>query len=382
MELTIQQGDLAFCAGKALATVATKSPMPLLSCLLLEADKAGLRVIGTDLEVTTAVRVPCAVKSTGRLAVAARHFQEVVRKMPRGPLGLALKGERCEVRYGEGKGWAEFPIQNADEFPKLPELKGDGAVTLAGDALARLLERTSYAASSEETRPQLNGVLVQGGDKLIGFVATDGHRLARATLKGSFGGVSREGVIVPRRALGAVSRTAEEATSGVELTVAAARNQAGFAAQVGEFRVEILTRLLDGPYPNYEQVIPKDNPHELMVSRTELMEAVDRASSHADNVTRQVRMAVRRGQVQVSSSTEVGAGSEEVAAQYAGDDMDVGYNATYLMDILRTIGTEQVRFRLKTPLSAGVVEPVGELPQTGEEMLCLIMPLRLPDVAA
>lgn len=379
MELTIQQGDLAFCAGKALATVATKSPMPLLSCLLLEADKSGLRVVGTDLEVTTAVRVPCSVSSPGRVAVAARHFQEVVRKMPRGTVTLSLKGERCEVRYGDGKGWAEFPTQNADEFPKLPELKGDGNASLAGDALARLLERTSYAASSEETRPQLNGILVQGGDKGLSLVATDGHRLARAALKGGFAGISREGVIVPRRALGAVGRTAEEATSAVEITVAASRNQAGFAAHVGEFRVEIMTRLLDGPYPNYEQVIPKDNPYELSVSRVDLMDAVDRASSHADNVTRQVRLALRKGRVQVSSSTEVGAGSEDVAATYSGEDMDLGYNATYLMDILRTLATEQARFRLKTPLSAGVVEPVGALPQNGEEMLCLIMPLRLPD---
>jgi DNA polymerase-3 subunit beta len=382
MELTIQQGDLAYGAGKALATVAAKSPMPLLSCLLLDADKNGLRLVGTDLEVTTVVRVPCAVGAAGRVAVAARHFHEVVRKLPRGPLTLALKGERCEVRYGEGKGWAEFPTQAADEFPKLPELKGDGAVSLAGDALARLLERTSYAASSEETRPVLNGVLLQGAEKVLSLVATDGHRLARATLKGGFGGFSREGIIVPRRALSAVARTAEEATGAVELSVAAGRNQAGFAAQVGEYRVEIISRLLDGPYPNYEQVIPKDNPHELDVARAELMDAVDRASSHADNVTRQVRLALRHDKVQVSSSTEVGAGSEDVAARYQGEDMDVGYNATYLMDILRTMDTERVCFRLRTPLSAGVVEPVGDLPQKGEDLLCLIMPLRLPDLAA
>jgi DNA polymerase-3 subunit beta len=381
MELTVQQGDLAYGAAKALATVAVKSPQPLFSCLLLEADVQGLRLVGTDLDVTTVVRVPATVKKPGRTAVAARHFHEVVRKMPGGALAMAIKGERLEVRYGDGRGWAEFPTQSADEFPKLPELKGDGKVSLAGDALARLLDRTSYSASTEETRPVLNGVLVQGGDKQLSMVATDGHRLARATLKGSFSGLAREGIIVPRRALGAVTRTAEEATSPVEITVAAGVNQAAFAAQVGEYRVEIVTRLLTGTYPDYDRVIPKDNPHELKVKRADLIDAVDRAASHADNVTRQVRFAVGKGTLKVSSSTEVGAGSEDVQASYDGTDMEIGYNATYLLDLLRTMASDEVCVRLKTPINAGVVEPVGELPHKGEELLCLIMPLRLPDVA-
>ncbi len=380
MELNTQQSDLAYAAAKALATVSSKSPMPLLSCILLEADREGLRMVGTDLEVTTAVRLPCKVSAPGRMAVAARHFHDVVRKLPSGPITLARKGERCEVRYG--KGWAEFPTQNPDEFPKVPEFKGETQVTIAGDALARLLARTSYAASSEETRPQLNGVLFQGGNKHLSLVATDGHRLARAILQGGFSALSAEGIIVPRKALGAVERTAEQTTGPVEITVAGGRHQAGFAAQVGDYRIEIITRLLEGPYPDYERVVPKDNPHSATVSRDELVDAVDRAASHADNVTRQVRLAIRPAQIQVSSSTEVGAGNEEVAAAYEGEPMDLGYNATYLMDILRSMSTDQVRFRLKTPLSAGVIEPVGELPEKGEELLCLIMPLRLPDQAA
>ena len=111
MELTIQQTDLAFAAGKALGSVSAKSPMPLLSCLLLEADKGALRVTGTDLEITTAVTVPCEVESPGRVAVPGRHFHEVVRKIARGPLTLSQNGEQCEVRYGNGKGWSRFPTR-------------------------------------------------------------------------------------------------------------------------------------------------------------------------------------------------------------------------------------------------------------------------------
>jgi len=252
-------------------------------------------------------------------------------------------------------------------------------VSLPGDVLARLVARSLYATSTEETRPQLNGVLVHGSDKQVAFVATDGHRLAKATRKGAFEGLSKDGVIVPGRALQAVSRVSEEATSPVEMEVAASRNQAGFTTQVGEFGVQILTRLLEGPYPNYEQVIPRDNPKELKVRRADLMEAVDIVSSHADNITRQVRFSLRKGSLGVSSATELGAGEHRIEAEYAGDDLEIGYNATYVLDMLKSVPSEHVMFRLKTALAAGVVEPVGALPQADEDLLCLVMPLRLPD---
>jgi DNA polymerase-3 subunit beta len=381
MQLTIQQGDLAFAAARALGSVSSKSPLPLLSCILIEAGKDGLRLTGTDLDVTTSVRVPCEVKQSGRAAVSARHFNEVVRKMPRGPMALSIENNQCVVRYGDGKGWSKFPTQDAADFPRIPELKAEATASLGGDVLSRLIARTGYAASTEETRPQLNGVLLQGGERQILFVSTDGHRLSRASRKGAFGGLGKDGVIIPSRALQAVSRTAEEATSPVEIEIAAGRNQAGFSAQVGEYRVQILTRLLEGPYPNYEQVIPKSNPHELIAGRTELIQAVDIVASHADNVTRQVRFSLKKDRLGVSSATELGAGEQEIGARYGGDDMEIGYNAGYLLDILRSIPTEEVVFRLNTALAAGVVEPVGALPEQDEGLLCLIMPLRLPDTA-
>src|SRR5512134_507685 len=231
MELSIQQGDLAYAVGKAFASVSAKSPMPLLSCLLVEADTSGLRVTGSDLDVTTAVTVPCTVTAVGKVAVSARHFNEVVRKMPRGPLQVAIAGEQCEVRYGDGKGWSRFPIQDASDFPRIPELKAENQATLEGDALARLIARSSYAASTDATRPNLSGVFVQAGEKQVTFVATDGHRLARAARKGAYGGLGKDGVIIPSRALAAVSRTAEEATGPVAIEIAAGRNQAGFTTQ-------------------------------------------------------------------------------------------------------------------------------------------------------
>jgi DNA polymerase-3 subunit beta len=382
MELTIQQGDLAFAVGKAFGSVSTKSPMPLLSCLLIEAEKNTLRITGTDLELTTAVTVPCTVTSVGKAAVSARHFNDVVRKIPRGPVTLTLAGEQVEVRYGDGVGWSRFPVQDASEFPRVPEVKGETKVVIEGDALSRLIARTAYAASTDATRPQLAGVLLHGSDQQIVMVSTDGHRLARAGRKGAFAALGRDGIIVPTRALSAVSRTADEATSPVTIEIAGARNQASFTTQVGEYKVQILVRLLQGPYPNYEQVIPKNNPRQVTLGREDLLEAVDIVASHADNVTRQVRFSIRGEQVGIASATELGAGEHQVSADYQGEDLDIGYNASYLIDMLKSIPTEKVTMRLGTALGAGIIEPVGALTQTDEELTCLIMPLRLPDAAS
>jgi DNA polymerase-3 subunit beta len=300
--------------------------------------------------------------------------------MPKGTLTLTVRNGQCQVDYGEGKGWSRFPVQDPAEFPRIPELKGESRITLDGATLSRLAARTMYSTSTEETRPQLNGVLLVGIEKGLTFVATDGHRLSRASRKGSYAGLTAQGIIVPTRALQTVSRTAEEATSPVEIEVASGRNQAGFSTQVGEYRVQIITRLLEGVYPNYEQVIPKDNPHSLTVSRNDLIQAIDIVASHADNVTKQVRFSVRKEDLGVSSTTpELGAGEQRLTAKYDGEPLEIGYNASYLLEILRCIPTEQVLFRLKTSLSAGVIEPVGALPQSEEDLLCLIMPLRLPD---
>lgn len=380
MDLTIQQGDLAFAVARALGSVPQKSAQPLLNCLLLQADKSSLRVTGSDLDLTTSVTVPCLGQAPGRVAVNAKHFHEVVRKMPRGAVTLRLEKNQLEAGYGEGKGWSRFPVQKSDEYPTPPELKGDLKVTLPGETLARLVERSAYAVSEETTRASLNGVFLHGSSQQVAFVATDGHRLARATCKGAFGDLTREGVIIPARALSTMSRAAAEATSPVEIRIADGKGHAGFVAQVGEFRVAVTARLLEGPYPNYEQVIPKDNPRSLTVSRAELMEAVDIVASHADSNTQQVRFSLKGNHLAVSSATaDFGAGEQKVDAEYAGEDMDIGYNARYLLQTLRNIPTEKVVFRLKTALSAGIVEPAGALAQADEELLCLVMPLRLPD---
>jgi DNA polymerase-3 subunit beta len=275
------------------------------------------------------------------------------------------------------------PRQNDQEFPVLPTIKADSKASIEGPALARLIARSAYAVSSDETRPMLNGVYVQAEGQHVAFVATDGHRLARAVRKGEFGGLGKQAVIVPSKTIGALGRLASEATSPVEIAVSTQRNHIAFKLRIGQNDVTVYSRLLEGPFPNYEQVIPKNNPKQLVVSRQQLREALDRVATHSDNITHQVRFGVAPSEVRLSVNTaDVGSGEETVEAKYDGEEIEVGYNANYLLDILRTIETENVLFRLNTSISAGIVEPEGALSDGSEEVLCLIMPLRLPEPAA
>ena len=384
MEFTIQQSDLSYALSTALASVPSKSTLPILSAVLLEAEKDQLRITGTDLDVTTTITVPCSVKSPGRAAVQARHFADAVRKLPKDQIKVSEDAQgRISIEYGKGKGRSAVPRQNDQEFPALPTVKADARATIEGPALARLIARSAYAVSSDETRPMLNGVFVQAEAKQVSFVATDGHRLARATRTGEFGGLGKQAVIIPTKTIGALGRMASEATSPVEIAISTQRNHVAFRLRVGQNDVTVYSRLLEGPFPNYEQVIPKNNPKSLVVSRLRLREALDRVATHADNITHQVRFGVSPDEVRLSVNTaDVGAGEETVEAKYDGDELEVGYNSNYLLDILRTIETENVVFRLNTSISAGIVEPEGALSDGTEEVLCLIMPLRLPEPAA
>jgi DNA polymerase-3 subunit beta len=384
MEFSIQQADLSYALSTALASVPTKSTMPILSTVLLEAEGDGLRITGTDLDVTTSVTVPCTVKSSGRAAVQARHFADAVRKLPKDLVKVGLDDQgRVSVEYGKGKGRSAVPRQNDETYPALPTVKADAKATMEGPALARLIARAAYAVSTDETRQVLNGVYFEATGKELALVATDGHRLAKATRQGDFGGLGKQGVIVPAKTIASLGRLAGDATSPVEIAVSSQRNHIAFRLRIGANDVTVFSRLLEGPFPNYEQVIPKSNPKQLVVSRVELREALDRVATHSDNITHQVRFSISKDEVRLSVTTaDVGSGEETVAAKYDGDELEVGYNAHYLLDILKTVEAEQVTFRLNTSISAAVVEPEGALSDTAEDVLCLVMPLRLPEPAA
>jgi DNA polymerase III subunit beta len=372
MKFTVQQKDLLKLLQVAGNGVPRKTTLPILSNFLIEARPNGIRVAATDLEISISTSLEVTVEDPGQVAVNARRLEEVVRELPKDAVAVSLADGKFRMECQRSK-TDLFPMA-AEDFPTLGQERASFSVSIPAKTFQKLVEMSVYSVSTDETRPALGGILVQVADKEIRFVATDGHRLAKAFAPGAFPVEKKEPreAIVPPKALVPVAAWAVESGSDVEMEI---------SASTATFKVgatTLSTRLLQGPFPNFEQVIPKDNKKLMVVNREAFVAALRRVSKLSDTASHQVRMSLRKNRAHLSVSTaDVGEAKDDLEAKYGDDDLEIGYNAVYLLDILKSMDAENVQFALNTPVSAGVVTPLDS--KSDAQALCLIMPLRLQD---
>jgi len=368
MKFSISKAALQDLLQVVSSAVPTKSTLPILSNVLIEADKEGLTLLATDLDLSIKTRGDADVSQEGSITVPAKRIAEIVRELPDADVKVSVSGTKVKLSCANGS----FSIHGLDpeDFPQLPQIDAEKMVSLPFDVLESAVRRTSYAVSTDETRQMLTGVLLQLKAGELRMVATDGHRLAKTAFRGDYKNLDRD-LIVPPKALSQVVRLAA-GRDAVNLTVS--KNFAVF--EMGT--TTVYSRLIDGNFPNYEQVIPKESPRKVRVKREEFVGALRRVSVLSDNVTRQIKLALKPERIELSVSTaDVGEGSEALGVDYSGDELAVGYNAAYLLEALRTIGTDEIEIQLNTPTSPGIFVPAKEI--ENEDVLCLVMPLRLPE---
>jgi DNA polymerase-3 subunit beta len=259
-----------------------------------------------------------------------------------------------------------------EEFPAFPSVKFEGGWRISSTELQKLIGHVAFAASTEESRPILNGVLWELRPERMRMVATNGHRLARMDVPTSEAqGAAQADLIVPPKALEQIRRL-----FGAEETVEIARNEnhLGFRSST----TQIFSRLIEGPYPNYEQVIPRENDKVATADKLALTAALRRMSIVASDQTHRIRMAFANGACKLSVQTpDLGEAQEEINVSYEGDPLEIGFNAAYLLEILKYIPTDEVRMTFKAPERAATCEPVGW--DDPASYLALVMPLRLVD---
>ena len=370
MKFTITRENLQQGLGAVAASIPTRTTLPVLSNILVEAEDGSVRLSGTDLDIAVSLSVPADVSDGGGITVPAKKLQELARELPEAPVKVTTKGDRFELECGRAK----FRLNGLpkDEFPTFPNVSFAESWKIPARVLRQLINSTSFAVSTEESRPILNGVLWQFGESDMRMVATNGHRLARMRVPVSTPGAPNADLIIPPRALQQVDRLFGEDT---EIEVARSENHLGF--QDGGTRV--FTRLIEGPYPNYEQVIPKDNDKSAVADRNALAQALRRMAVVASDQTHRVRMQFAPQLVRFSVETpDLGEASEELEVEYAGEPLEIGFNASYVLEVLRFMPTDEVKMSFKAPERAAVVEPQGGDGST-PEYLCLVMPLRLLD---
>lgn len=367
MRFTITRENLQQGLGAVAGSIPTRTTLPVLSNILVEAEEGAVRFSGTDLDTAVSVRVPAEVAEPGAITAPAKKLQEIARELP-GATEISTQGDSILISSGRSR----FKLNGLpkDEFPAFPKVDFAGSWRVTGSDLQRLITHVSFAASTEETRPILNGVLWQLHDHDMRMVATNGHRLAKMTLPVEAGGdATAAELIVHPRALQQVQRLF---AGDASVEVAKSENHLGFRSA----DVQVYTRLIEGPYPNYEQVIPKDNDKNMVADKTALTQAVRRMAIVASDQTHRIRMSLGGPMLKFSvESPDLGAANEELPVEYEGDPLEIGFNAQYLLELLRYMPTDEVKMTFKAPERAATMQPLGN--EDTPDYLCLVMPLRL-----
>jgi DNA polymerase III subunit beta len=370
MEFTVSRADLVRELNLSQGVVEKKTTIPILSNVLVEADGDRIELTATDLEL--GIRCSCAarVKKAGAGTIPARRLLDYVRLLPDGDVQVKI-AENHWANLTCGRSKTRIAGMSRESFPELPQMPEPLAEIPIG-VLGALIGKTVFAISSEESRFTLNGALLVLRKGAVVMVATDGHRLAMIESSDELPGVSGAyRALLPRKAMMELQKLAGDSNPAASVKFSGDENHLFF--KLGD-RL-LLSRKLTGNFPDYERVLPKDQPNSVVLNREEFRATIERVAQFSDERSRAVRVRVAEGEVKVHSSvSDTGESEESIPADYKGPAVEIGFNAQYLLDFLRAVANDQVVFHFKDPHSAGELRPGGE---KAENYRYVIMPMRI-----
>ncbi|TNE28076.1 MAG: DNA polymerase III subunit beta [Alphaproteobacteria bacterium] len=374
MKFSIDRSDLLRALSHVHTIVERRNTIPILANVLLRAEDGILFLNTTDMDLEIAESVPASVERAGATTVPANTLYDIVRKLPDGssvsmdiPEGdnkMLVKAGRSDFRLGC------LPV---DDFP---QMSSDGdfphQFEIPASQLRTLIDRTRFAISTEETRYYLNGIFMHATEsksgKVLRAVATDAHRLARFEIPLPDGAENMtSGVIIPRKAVGEIRKLIEEAGDTIKISLSDTKMQCSFD------HITLTTKLIDGTFPDYERVIPKNNDKVLEINPAIFAGAVDRVSTIATEKSRAVKMALNGKMMTLSAtSPESGSATEELEIVFDADPVEIGFNAAYLMDVAKQIEGDGCRMTLADSASPTIIQDVGD-----DNALYVLMPMRV-----
>lgn len=376
MKFEIQQEDLQKALDIIANVVPTKTTLPILTCVLVEVagDRLTLSATNLDVSITTSTD-KVIIKNEGKVAIPAVKFVPFVRTLRSGSVVISQKGK--QIQLVSGKARMTENTMNVDEYPALKQLEEKNGLDMEASLLTDMINETQYSVSRDETRPALMGILWEIRTDSLTLVATDAHRLARSTRSMDWTVPGDREMIVDTAGLRQLPRVvaglSEDESASGNVTMFMGENQLSFRAG----STVLHTRLLEGPFPDYNAVIPQDNDKDITLDKADFSQTIRRVSITADRITSQIKLGIENGRMELSARGTEGSQSEdEIPVSYEGEALEIGFNFGYLQDILKNIKSESIVLSLKDSQSAALIKPVNE---DGEEtgVLCLLMPLRL-----
>ncbi|MEX2115335.1 MAG: DNA polymerase III subunit beta [Bacteroidota bacterium] len=369
MKFTAPSNELQKILSKIIGVVPAKSTLPILENILFDLKKNTLRLSATDLEVSMSATIDVKGSEDGAITVPAKRLMETIRTLT--DVGIIFSADLSSNKIKLITETGEYTLlgESSEEFPTIPQFKGEDKIVLDGTILRRIIARTNFSVSTDELRPAMTGVLFQVSPKGLRAVATDGHRLVRYSFAGIKQAQLKKDIIVPAKALNLVVKTSEETET--TLLVDATHIQFLFGNTV------LTSRLIEEHYPNYESVIPLDNEKSLSVNRETLLASVRRVSLYSSTTTHQVRFSIKNNELKIAAEDIDfgGEAREKMACKYSDDEIEIGFNSTYVIDILSHIDADEIVFKLSTAVRAAIITPSAQ--KENEDLLMLVMPVRL-----
>ena len=373
MKITVERGALLKALGHVQSVVERRNTIPILSNVMLEAAKGQLKLTATDLDIEIVEAIPSDVLRNGAATAPAHMLYDIVRKLPDGAQVqaelLAQEGGRLAVSSGSVR--FELACLPKEDFPQMAAGALPHRFRLPATDLKRLVDKTRFAISTEETRFYLNGIYLHaakdGKKPALRAVATDGHRLARVELELPDGASDMPGIIVPRKTVTELRKLLDDAEGAVDVSLSDTKIQ--FVSD----GVELTSKLIDGTFPDYQRVIPSGNDKALTLDSREFAQSVDRVSTISADKTRAVKLALAKDRLTLSViNPESGTATEDVGATYSAAPLEIGFNARYLLDITGQIEGKDVRFLLSDAGSPTLIEDAED-----EGTLYVLMPMRV-----
>ncbi len=372
MRLVIDRSELLRALGHVTSVVERRTTIPILSNVLLKASGSEVQLKATDLEREVVEQAPAKVSTPGAITVPAHMLHDIVRKLPDGSeveMTRDAERERLTITAGHSR----FALQTiaADDFPDLAAGEMSHTFEVTASDLKKLIEKTRFAISSEETRYYLNGIYLhtaqRGGTPALRAVATDGHRLAQLDLERPKGAEGMPGIIIPRKTVHEIHRLIEDSEAKVSVGVSATKVR----FEIGP--IVLTSKLIDGSFPDYQRVIPQGNDKSMRVSNAQFMAAVDRVSTIASERGRAVKLNIAKDKLILSvTNPDGGSATEELPIEYGANNLEIGFNARYLMDIGGQLESDTLQFMLADPGSPTMVKDGGD-----EAALYVLMPMRV-----
>lgn len=370
MKIGIDKQNLLKILSRAQNIVEKRNTMPVLVNVLLEATKDKLKIFATNLEVSLTTEVESEVMQEGKVAVSAKSLFDIIKELPDGKVELT-KGDNNWLRITHGKSVFNLVGISPDEYPVFPSHTTKDFMEIEASTFRDMIAKTIYSVSTDETRYHLNGVYFERpiGNSKSGYimVATDGHRLSIVNHMKDTSSDNNEGVIIPRKGLSEIYKLLENSEGSFKMAIEGAQ------LIVVDDSSTLMIRLIEGKYPNYKQLIPQNLGEKVKVKREDLLSSLKRVSLLSNQKSKGVTLNFADGLLEITSNNpELGDAREEIPVEYSGKSLKIGFNAKYIMDVLNSIGDDEVNFDLKDQLSPGVVRP-----QQDDGYTCVIMPMRI-----